>query len=141
MTSLLISRFILKRDNTTCLINMTKSFSISSLFSVSTGFGFAGVIGMVASGYGEFLAKKDNAKMAIYYKITRDRYREFRECVMHCCPDLAKWIVKFEETNKMEFELPEYQIESNSMLTAIPLKDVCSITFPDSAHNTRILAR
>ena len=43
---------------------------------------------------------------------------------MHCCPDLAKWIVKFEETNKIEFELPEYQIESNSMLTAIPLKDV-----------------
>ena len=56
---------------------MTKSFSISSLFAVSTGFGFAGIIGMVASGYGEFLAKKDNAKMAICYKITRERYREF----------------------------------------------------------------
>ena len=115
MTSFLISKFILKRDNTTCLINMTKSFSLSSLFAVTTGFGIAGIIGMVAAGYGEFWARKDNAKKAIFYRITRERYLEFIGCVAHCCPDLVRWIIKFEEANKTEFELPKYQIESNSM--------------------------
>ena len=115
MTSFLISKFILKRDKRTCLINVAKSFSISSLFAVTTGFGIAGIIGMVATGYGEFLARKNNDKKAIFYKITRERYLEFLECVTHCCPELARWIIRFEETNKMEFELSEYQVESNSM--------------------------
>ena len=64
MTSLLISKFILKKDNAACLANVIKSVSISSLFAVSTGFGIAGIIGMAASGYGRFLVSKDNAKDA-----------------------------------------------------------------------------
>ena len=110
MTSFLISKFILKRDNATCLANVAKSVSISSLFSVSTGFGIAGIIGAVASGYGQFLARKDSAKREIFYRITKEQYFEFLECVTHCCPDLARWIIEFEEEKQSVFELPEYEI-------------------------------
>ena len=115
MTSLLISKFILKKDNATCLANVTKSVSISSLFAVSTGFGIAGIIGMAASGYGRFLISKDNAKRAIFYRITKERYFDFLECVSHCSPDLAKWIIEFEKDKSFIPELPEYQIEFNDM--------------------------
>ena len=107
MTSYLISKFLLKKDNATCLANITKSISISSLFAVSTGFGIAGIIGMVASGYGEFLARKDNAERAVLYRLTQDRYYSFLDCVLHCCPDIARWIIEFEKTQPPKLELPE----------------------------------
>lgn len=113
--SFLISKFILKRDNTTCCKNMVKSFSISSLFVASSGFGIAGIIGMVASGYGEFLARKDNVKREIFYRITQEGYLAFVECVKHSCPDLMKWILAFEADEKLEIKLPEYQIESRCL--------------------------
>ncbi len=115
MTSFLISKFILKKDNATCVVNITKSVSISSLFAVSTGFGIAGIIGMVASGYGEFLAKKNNDEMAVFYRITKDRYCSFLECVSHCCPDLVRWIIEFEK-KQPPFELPKCQEVGNMKL-------------------------
>ena len=115
MASFLISKFVLEKDNATCLANVIKSVSISSLFAVSTGFGIAGIVGMVASGYGGFLARKDNAKMPVFYKITQERYLNFLECVTRRCPDLARWIIEFEKRNPPEFRLPEYQIASDNM--------------------------
>lgn len=115
MTSYLISKFILKKDDVTCVKNAVKSFSISSLFTISSGFGIAGIIGMVASGVGEILARRDNAKRDIFYRITKEQYFGFIECVTRCSPDLAKWIIEFEKASLEEYDLPKYQIDSRCM--------------------------
>lgn len=115
MTSYLISKFILKKDDTTCVKNSIKSFSISSLFAISSGFGIAGIIGMVAAGVGELLARRDNDNRDVFYRITKEQYLGFVECVSRCSPDLVKWIVEFEKSSTEEYSLPKYQIDFGCM--------------------------
>lgn len=115
MTSYLISKFILKKDDVTSVKNAVKSFSISSLFAVSSSFGIAGIIGMVAAGVGDFLARRDNDKREVFYRITKERYLGFIECVNRCSPDLAKWILEFEKSIPVGYVLPGYQIDSCCM--------------------------
>ena len=114
MTSYLISKFILKKDDAICVKNALKSFSISSLFAISSGFGIAGIIGMVASGVGECLARMDNDNREAFYRITKEQYFVFVECVSRCFPDLAKWIIEFERSNPI-YTLPDYPIDSRCM--------------------------
>ena len=93
ITSLVISKLVLKKNNTECLKDATQSCVLGALFSISTCFGIGGIIALIGCGLGKFMADKDNKSQRLYLKISENeliRLQAFSRSLIDN-EDTARW--------------------------------------------------
>ena len=72
LLSLLISKFILKKDTPSSLSDAVKSCVVGGLFAISTGFGFGGILALLGCGLGKLMAERDNRDQHLYFRISEE---------------------------------------------------------------------
>ncbi len=68
--SLVISKFVLKKDTYSSLEDAAKSCAIGGLFAISTGFGLGGILALLGCGLGKLMAEHDNREQHLYFTIS-----------------------------------------------------------------------
>ena len=88
LLSFLFSKFVCKRNNKEVASDCCKSVLISSLFSIYSGFGFAGIIALSAWGVGRIVAQRDNTQK--------------KECFTVSCKDLTAVFTNLLSTEELD---------------------------------------
>ncbi len=74
----IISKYLIKKDNVSCLMDAGQSCALGALFSISTCFGLGGIIALLCCGMGKILADKDNKDQHMYFKINENELIRFQ---------------------------------------------------------------
>ena len=131
ISSFVISKLILKKDMKSSLTDAGKSCVIAGLFAISTGFGVAGIVALLACGIGKMMAERDNKEKRAWFAIGENELIRLRICTSallgedynHCWffENADKFIDYFPECDKKSFVemiLPEQS--ATAMTTAVP---------------------
>ena len=106
--TLLISKFLLKKDNTASLVDAAKSCFIGGLLSISVHFWLGGIIALFGCGLGKLMAERDNKSQLRHFRISRNELIRLQTFSRSLVPDAAtaKWW--FLNLPSDELRLPDY---------------------------------
>ena len=100
ISSFVISKFILKKDMKSSLADAGKSCVIGGLFAISTGFGVAGIVALLACGVGKMMAERDNKERRAWFAISEDELIMLRLCTSALLGEDYNRCWFFENTDK-----------------------------------------
>lgn len=72
LLTLILSKFVLRKNSKDAIKDAIKSCVISGLFSASISFGIGGIAAMLCCGLGKLMAEKDNKELAGCFSINED---------------------------------------------------------------------